>query len=58
MRTPKGFDHAYKLFREGGWGGLNVDPEWGGQGLPHMVGMLIEEMMCWRQPLLQQLTPC
>jgi butyryl-CoA dehydrogenase len=46
VRTPKGFDHAYKLFCEGGWGGLNVPSEWGGQGLPHVIGMLIEEMMC------------
>jgi butyryl-CoA dehydrogenase len=46
VRTPKGFDRAYKLFCEGGWGGLNVPAEWGGQGIPHMVGMIIEEMIC------------
>ena len=46
VRTPKGFIEAYKLFREGGWGGFATEPEWGGQGLPHMVGSLIEEMQC------------
>ena len=46
VRTPKGFDHAYKLFREGGWAGLAIPSEWGGQGLPHMINTLFEEMMC------------
>ncbi len=46
VRTPKGFIEAYKQFREGGWVGFNTEPEWGGQGLPHMVGTLLEEMQC------------
>jgi alkylation response protein AidB-like acyl-CoA dehydrogenase len=46
VRTPKGFQDAYRIFREGGWTGTGCDPEYGGQGLPHSVGMLITEMLC------------
>ncbi len=46
VRTPKGFVEAYRLFRDGGWAGFASKPEWGGMGLPHMVGTLIEEMLC------------
>jgi len=44
--TPKGFQEAYKSFREGGWPGIACDPEYGGQGLPKTVNTLIEEMIC------------
>ena len=46
VRTPKGFPEAYQAFAEGGWTGLNADPQWGGQGLPHAVGKMVEEMLC------------
>ncbi|MGF1614034.1 MAG: acyl-CoA dehydrogenase C-terminal domain-containing protein [Gammaproteobacteria bacterium] len=46
VRTPKGFREAYRAFVEGGWGALNCAPEYGGQGLPHTVHVLVEEMMC------------
>jgi alkylation response protein AidB-like acyl-CoA dehydrogenase len=46
VRTPKGFKEAYRTFREGGWTALACDPEWGGQGLPHMVAFCVEEMIC------------
>jgi alkylation response protein AidB-like acyl-CoA dehydrogenase len=43
--TPApGFAEAYKQFSEAGWGGLVNDPKWGGQGLPHTVGVLTSEM--------------
>ncbi|MGH7004572.1 MAG: acyl-CoA dehydrogenase family protein, partial [Alphaproteobacteria bacterium] len=45
VRTPKGFKEAYKTFREGGWCGLTADPEFGGQGLPKVVGFAFEEMI-------------
>jgi alkylation response protein AidB-like acyl-CoA dehydrogenase len=44
--TPKGFKEAYKTFAEGGWVALSAAPEWGGQGLPHVVGTMVEEMIC------------
>jgi alkylation response protein AidB-like acyl-CoA dehydrogenase len=46
VRTPKGFQEAYTTFREGGWTGLGCAAEWGGQGLPHSVNMLVQEMLC------------
>jgi 3-(methylthio)propanoyl-CoA dehydrogenase len=43
--TPAtGFAAAYKQFCDGGWGGLANDPEWGGQGLPHIIQALTAEM--------------
>lgn len=45
VTTPKGFKEAYKTYSEGGWQGLTGDPEYGGQGLPHALGLPISEMM-------------
>ncbi len=43
--TPApGFAEAYTQFCEGGWGALANDPQWGGQGLPHVVSALTSEM--------------
>ena len=46
VRTPAGFKEAYEKFREGGWGTLASDPQYGGQGLPGIVGKMVEEMQC------------
>ncbi|MBI5112614.1 MAG: acyl-CoA dehydrogenase C-terminal domain-containing protein [Rhodovulum sp.] len=46
VRTPKGFPEAYRQFREGGWTSIACDPVYGGQGLPAMVNVLVEEMIC------------
>src|SRR5271166_3829200 len=45
VRTPKGFKEAYDQFREGGWVGLTADPAYGGQGLPHFMGSVLDEMV-------------
>jgi alkylation response protein AidB-like acyl-CoA dehydrogenase len=45
VSTPRGFREAYRLYCEGGWPSLTCDPEHGGQGMPHMVNVLFEEMM-------------
>ena len=44
VTSADGFSEAYKQYSEGGWGGLSNDPEWGGQGLPHIVAALTSEM--------------
>ena len=44
VSMPKGFKEAYKLFAESGWTSLQSEPEWGGQGLPKMVGAAVTEM--------------
>ena len=46
VRTPAGFKEAYNRFQEGGWTSLACDPDYGGQGLPHLVNHFVEEMIC------------
>ena len=45
VRTPTGFKEAYAKYVEGGWPALSCDPEFGGQGLPHVVNQCVFEMM-------------
>lgn len=45
VRTPSGMAAAYKAFVDAGWGGLSGDPEFGGQGLPRVLQLLLDEMM-------------
>ena len=42
--TPAGFKEAYSKFVEVGWAAAHMPMEWGGGGLPYMVGIVIEEM--------------
>jgi len=44
VKTPAGFRDAYMKFVENGWNGLTKNPEYGGQGLPHLVATPVEEM--------------
>src|SRR4051812_43396988 len=37
VASPPGFADAFKQFAEGGWTGLNCDPEYGGQRMPHLI---------------------
>lgn len=45
VTTPTGFKDAYNTFVEGGWSALSADPEYGGQGLPHVLNSGILEIM-------------
>ena len=45
VATPSGFQEAFRAYADAGWIGLGGDPEYGGQGMPKMVTMLIEEML-------------
>ena len=45
VTPPKGFKGAYKQYVEGGWPALSCDPEFGGQGLPHLVNQFFYEML-------------
>jgi acyl-CoA dehydrogenase len=45
VTTPKGFKEAFKAYAEGGWIGLAVDPEYGGQGLPHTLAIAVNEFV-------------
>ncbi|WP_028772208.1 acyl-CoA dehydrogenase [Shewanella waksmanii] len=42
--TPDGYKQAYDQYAEGGWVGLCGDPEYGGMGMPKMLGVLVDEM--------------
>jgi alkylation response protein AidB-like acyl-CoA dehydrogenase len=43
VRTPTGFKEAYKQVCEGGWPGLDCDPEYGGQGIPYVLHSAVGE---------------
>ncbi len=45
VTTPKGFKDAYRQFVDGGWAGLPLEAEWGGQGLPKLVSTPVTEMI-------------
>jgi alkylation response protein AidB-like acyl-CoA dehydrogenase len=45
VRTPAGFKAAYDQFVADGWPALIADPEYGGQGLPHVVHNAFIEML-------------
>ncbi len=44
VRTPRGFKEAYEQIREGGWMGLDCDPQYGGQGMPYILGTAVGEI--------------
>ena len=44
VRTPTGFQAAFDTLREGGWTGMDCDPEYGGQGMPYVLHTAIGEM--------------
>jgi len=44
VRTPTGFKAAFDQFREGGWTGIACEEEFGGQGMPYLMGTTIGEM--------------
>ncbi|BDY04914.1 acyl-CoA dehydrogenase family protein [Ferrimonas sp. YFM] len=43
--TPKGYKEAYQTYAESGWVGLSGEPEYGGMGMPKMLGVLFDEMV-------------
>ena len=45
VRTPKGFKAAFDQLRAGGWTALDCDPDYGGQGLPYIMGTAVGEIM-------------
>ncbi|WP_417760682.1 acyl-CoA dehydrogenase [Shewanella sp.] len=42
--TPAGYRDAYRQYAEGGWVGLCGEPEFGGMGMPKMLGVLVDEL--------------
>jgi acyl-CoA dehydrogenase len=46
VTTPTGFKDAYKQLVEGGWIGISVPAEFGGQGLPATLTEIVNEFLC------------
>ena len=44
VRTPSGFKAAFEAMKSGGWTALDCDPDYGGQGLPYLMGTTVGEM--------------
>jgi alkylation response protein AidB-like acyl-CoA dehydrogenase len=45
VETPAGFKEAYQQFVDGGWVGLTGEEEFGGQGLPPSLNVVMSEMV-------------
>ncbi|MFD1107134.1 acyl-CoA dehydrogenase C-terminal domain-containing protein [Sphingobium olei] len=43
--TPSGFADAWRAFAEAGWASLSADPAYGGQGLPFILQLWLDEML-------------
>ncbi len=44
VELPPGFADAYRGFVAAGWNSLTGPAEFGGQGMPHVVGLAVQEM--------------
>ncbi len=42
--TPTGFKDAFEQVKEGGWTGLDMPEEYGGQNMPYVIGTAVGEM--------------
>ncbi|WP_299349882.1 acyl-CoA dehydrogenase C-terminal domain-containing protein [uncultured Shimia sp.] len=42
--TPTGFKDAFEQVKEGGWTGLDMPEEYGGQNMPYVLGTAVGEM--------------
>ncbi len=45
VTTPKGFRAAFDQFREAGWGTISAPEQFGGQGMPEVLGFALEEFL-------------
>ena len=44
VTTPKGFKEAYQQYVDNGWAAMSGPVEFGGQGLPASLGLVVKEM--------------
>ncbi len=44
VRTPTGFKAAWDEMAQGGWMGLDANPDFGGQGMPHVINTATGEL--------------
>lgn len=43
VTVPASFKHCWEVFREGGWFGLSMKPDYGGQGVPLIIAEAVQE---------------
>ena len=41
VRTPEGFKAAFEQMKEGGWTGLDLPEQYGGQAMPYLMGTAV-----------------
>ncbi|MDB5602312.1 MAG: acyl-CoA dehydrogenase [Xanthobacteraceae bacterium] len=46
VKTPTGFKDAFQQYAAGGWMGMSVPAEYGGQGLPETLTIAVNELLC------------
>jgi len=46
VTTPAGFKEAYAELTATGWTGIYCDPQYGGQGLPGTLSLMVDEIFC------------
>jgi len=44
VRTPTGFKAAFEQMKDGGWPGLDMPEQYGGQNMPYVIGTAVGEM--------------
>ena len=44
VRTPTGFKAAFEQVKEGGWPGLDMPEQYGGQNMPALIGTAVGEL--------------
>jgi len=44
VKTPEGFPEAYKQYVDNGWPALAAEVEYGGQGMPALTGVILNEL--------------
>ena len=42
--TPEGYKKAFEIYAQNGWVGLCGSPDYGGMGMPKVLGVLVDEM--------------
>ncbi|WP_144393427.1 acyl-CoA dehydrogenase C-terminal domain-containing protein [Pleionea sediminis] len=45
VTTPEGFKEAYQQYCANGWPSVSSDPQYGGQGLPYSISVVLAEMI-------------
>jgi alkylation response protein AidB-like acyl-CoA dehydrogenase len=50
VTTPAGFKEAYTLCAENGYCGLTSDEDYGGMGMPHVIGCVVSELFTSANP--------